>query len=93
MNSVTSDHYPRSPGYERFWLYSTPAAEAEAIPFLFVDRGSMIVCLDSDGRVVLKDSVIRRSVQCLEPRTVHRGAGDPPPYTDGQRKNIVRPFL
>lgn len=53
----------------------------------------MIVCLDNDGRVVLKDSVTRRSKQYLDHHVVRRGAEDPPPYGDDQGKIIVRPFL
>lgn len=92
LNSVTSDRYPRSPGYDRFRLYTTASTEAEAAPFLFVDRGSMIVCVDSDGRVVLKDSVTRRSKQYLELCVTRRGTGDPPQNAHNQRKIIVCPF-
>lgn len=53
----------------------------------------MIICQDGDGRVALRDSVTRRSVQYFEPCSVRRDTGDPPPYADDRGKIIVRPFV
>ena len=78
---------------DRFRLYLASAAGAEATPFLFIDRGSMIICVDSDGRVVLKDSVTRRSKQYLELHAIRGGTGVPLQNLHNQRKTIVRPFM
>ena len=49
----------------------------------------MIICLDADGRVALKDSVTRRSAQHFEPFAIQGGTGDPPAYACSQRRVVV----